>query len=62
MDNDKKYLEEHHHITSSAIGLAKRRLIDGDADGALEILNKSCSDIDSAIKLYQPVTAKIMIL
>jgi hypothetical protein len=60
MDNDKKYLEEHHHITSSAIGLAKCRLINGDVDGTLEILKKSCDDIDSIVKLYQPMTAKIM--
>ncbi len=58
--DDKKYFEEHHHITGSAIGSARIFLAKGDADSAKRVLDECCRKIDLVTIQYQPATAKIM--
>ena len=48
MTKQQKYLEEHHHITETAIGLAIVYLNDGETDKAHDILRKACVKIDAA--------------
>lgn len=43
-----KYLDEHHHITESAIGLARLHLSNNDYADARRVLDKACVDIDIA--------------
>lgn len=46
--NERQYLEEHHHITETAIGLAKVALLDHDpmtALGKLEICSEKLAKI-----------------
>jgi hypothetical protein len=57
-----KYMDEHHHITDSAIGLAVAYLEKGNAVAALDILKTSQDKITDIIIKYRPVTAKAMCL
>ncbi len=60
MRDDKKYMEEHHAATETAIGLCQLYLERGDIDKAIEAINDCCKKIDEAIIKYQPATARVL--
>ncbi len=58
MRDDKKYMEEHHAATETALGLCKVYLARGDIDKSLEAIEDCDKKIDEATIKYQPATAK----
>lgn len=59
MRDDKKYMEEHHGATETALGLCKVYLQRGEIDKALKAIDACCKKIDEATIKYQPATAKV---
>jgi len=51
-----KYLEEHHHICETSLGLLSIHLQAGDLDKAQEQLESTRKKIDAILKEYQPLT------
>jgi len=51
--NKEQYLEAHHHITESYIGLIRVRLDCGDLETAKHFADKCSEEIDKISKLYQ---------
>ncbi len=54
-----KYLEEHHRITETAIGLAILNLKQGKERRALIALEDGVDKLKAITKLYQPLTYKM---
>lgn len=44
-----QYLEEHHYITETAIGLARLKMNDGEWEEAKKILDCACDELDSVL-------------
>ena len=53
------YLEEHHQITESGIGLAKLFLKEGRPKKAMAALKKCCDSLDEITIKYCPATARM---
>ncbi len=60
MRDDKKYMEEHHGATETALGLCKYYLEKGDIAKALNAIDDCSKKIDEAIVKYQPATARAL--
>lgn len=51
--NKEQYMEEHHHITESYIGLIRVRLQDGDLETAKYFADKCSEELDRISELYR---------
>lgn len=51
--NKEKYMEEHHHITESYIGLIRVRLDAGDIETAKYFADRCSEELTRIEKLYQ---------
>ena len=58
-ESEFNYLNEHHELTETAIGLAKFKLSRNNHSEALEWLNKTCKQIDKIIIKHHHEEARI---
>lgn len=59
MRDDIKYLEEHHQITETAIGMTMLKLKEADYVGAYKALEAGRIELRRITKKYQPATARM---
>lgn len=52
-DSVETYLREHHHITETAIGVARLALIQDDPGKAMKWLDNACEKIDAAEQIMR---------
>jgi len=57
---ENKYFNEHHGITEKYLGLIKLMLQQNKYDHAIQDLEKCSNEIDEIVRIYQPMTAKLM--
>ena len=60
MDNEIEYLKQSHHLSQTAIGLARYHLQQNNSEEAKKILDKCCTDLDEITVKYLPSWAKLL--